>query len=105
LCMRIDEACGVGGAVWGVKAEFERTERGVRIAAEVGLCKCGRGKKGWTSLPLLKTTTTMRKGKGETSNLEEEMPDSLCPSQTHERKFKISKVKDKVRPALLVLTL
>ena len=55
--------------------------RGVEIAG-VELCKWGRGKMGWTSLPLLKTTTK-KKGKGKTRR---------C-------------LKDKVRPAPLVLTL
>ena len=51
---------------------------------------------GWTSLPLLKTTT-MKKGKRKPRSQDEEMP--LLKST------KGNKVKDKVRPALLVLTL
>ena len=59
--------------------------RGVGIAGEVGSCRWGRGKMGWTSLPLLKKTTAMKKGRG--------------------RRGVAFKVKDQVRPAPLVLTL
>ena len=55
----------------------------------------GRGKMGWTSLPLLKKTTAMKKGRGRRGDA------NSCPSQIHESKFK----KSKVRPAPLVLTL
>ena len=52
-----DRAWGVmelGSGRYGIGRSW-RGLRGVGIAGEVGLCRCGRGKMGWTSLPLLKT--------------------------------------------------
>ena len=63
------------------------------IGGEVELCGWGRGKLGWTSIPLLKKTMAKKK-KGRTK-----CPDSST-SQTPKNKLRKSKATPKLRPAL-----
>ena len=67
-----------------MKGELERGERG-RDCGRCGVVQMRKGEDGMDAIPLLKTTTIMKKGM--------------------RRRGDAFKVKDKVRPALLVLTL